>query len=68
MLAIKLTPIGKKHQRYYRIVVMPTRSKLTGTPVAYLGTPEKFDLAAIKDWIKKGAQPSLRVRQLCKIS
>ncbi len=68
MLAIKLTPFGKKHQRHYRIVVMPTRSKLTGAPVAFLGTPDKFDTKAIADWIKKGAQPSLKIRQLCKIS
>lgn len=68
MLTIRLAPFGKKHQRHYRIVVAPARSKLTSTPVATLGTPDKFDAAAIANWIKKGAQPSLKIRQLCKIS
>lgn len=68
MLTIRLTPIGKKKNIKYRIVVSPARSKLTGRPIATLGTPDKFDAAAIADWIAKGAQPSLKVRQLCKIS
>lgn len=68
MLTIRLTPIGKKKNIKYRIVVSPARSKLTGAPVAFLGTPDKFDAQALADWIKKGAQPSLKIRQLCKIS
>ncbi len=68
MLAIRLVPFGKKKAIHYRIVVAPARSKLTGAPVAFLGTPDKFNAQALADWIKKGAQPSLKVRQLCKIS
>ncbi|KKU28857.1 MAG: hypothetical protein UX80_C0009G0051 [Candidatus Amesbacteria bacterium GW2011_GWA2_47_11b] len=68
MLTIRLTPIGKKHQRHYRIVVMPARSKLTGIPIATLGTPDKYDAKALADWITKGAQPSLKIREICKIS
>ncbi|GEM_PF-5440411 len=68
MLVIRLTPIGKKKNIKYRIVVAPARSKLTGKPIAMLGTPDKYDAKALADWIKKGAQPSLKIRQLCKIS
>lgn len=68
MLTIKLAPLGRKHDRHYRIVVMPARSKLTGIPVAVLGTPDKFDATALKYWLSAGAQPTTEIRSLCKIS
>ena len=68
MLVIRLMPIGRKHEIHYRIVVAPARSKLTGITVANLGTPQKFDAAAVKEWIVKGAQPSAAIRKICQIS
>jgi len=38
MLKIKLQPTGKRDQRYYRIVVAPDRSKLTGQYIDKLGS------------------------------
>jgi small subunit ribosomal protein S16 len=73
MLKIKLSPIGKKHEIHYRIVVAEEHSKLTGNPTATLGhyhphTKEiTFDKQAVTDWIKKGAQPTSKIRRLLKI-
>lgn len=74
MLKIKLTRTGKRSQPNYRIVVMNDRSKLTGTYCDLLGTynplvnPPVFSLSQEKyaAWIKKGAQPTITIRQLVK--
>jgi len=73
MLRIKLSPTGKKNQPHFRIVVTEDRSKITGSPTAVLGhfhplTGEmSVDRPLVAEWIKKGAQPTLRVRNLLKI-
>ncbi len=73
MLKIKLSPTGKKNATHYRIVVMPEKSKLTGRVNAILGHfhPSSgeitYDKSALSDWIKKGAQPTPRIRRLLKI-
>lgn len=73
MLKIKLLPTGKRNQPHFRIVVAPDRSKLTGAPAAVLGHYHplsgelEVDQAAVKEWLSKGAQPTLRVRRLLKI-
>lgn len=72
MLKIKLQPTGKRHQRYYRIVVAEDKSKLTGTVVAQLGTYNPHDTANKVElnqndyqlWLSKGAQPTATVRKL----
>ena len=72
MLKIKLSPTGKKHARHFRIVVVEEHSKLTGAAVANLGffdpsnktQPVKVDLDQVKAWMVKGAQPTLKLRQL----
>lgn len=72
MLKIKLQPTGKRHQRYYRIVVAEDKSKLSGTVVAQLGTYNPHDTEnkiAInqndyQSWLSKGAQPTATVRKL----
>jgi len=72
MLKIKLQPTGKRHQKYYRVVIAEDRSKLTGKTVDTLGTynPHLAEnkLAIDKDnyqsWVKKGAQPTPTVRKL----
>lgn len=72
MLKIKLQPTGKRHQKYYRIVVAEDKSKLTGTVVAQLGSYNPHDLenklvvnqADYQSWVSKGAQPTATVRKL----
>lgn len=62
MLKIKLKPTGKIHQRSFRVVVAPQRSKFDGKIVADIGfyTPQtntiKIDETALKNWLKNGAQ------------
>jgi small subunit ribosomal protein S16 len=64
MLAIKLRPTGKKHQRHFRMVVLEKRSKLQGKYVDNLGwlDPHEnkytIDKEKAEEWIKKGAQPT----------
>ena len=70
MLRIKLSPLGKKHQIHYRLVVMENRSKLTSSAIATLGHyhPQSkqlvIDRELLSAWIKKGAVPTLTVAQL----
>lgn len=72
MLKIKLQPTGKRHQRYYRIVIAEDKSKLSGDVVASIGTynPHETEnkLAINKEdyqlWLNKGAQPTATVRKL----
>ena len=72
MLKIKLQPTGKKHQKFYRVVVATDRSKLSGTTVDNLGTYNphltenklSINLDNYQSWIKKGAQPTPTVRKL----
>lgn len=70
MLALKLRPKGKKHQRTYRVVVMEKRSKLRGKFIDDVGwyNPhnKKAELKkeAIIDWLKKGVQPTDSVHNL----
>jgi len=73
MLKIKLQPTGKRHQKYYRVVVAEDRSKLTGSTVDNLGTynphltPEKklsINKENYQSWVNKGAQPTPTVRKL----
>ena len=67
-------PTGRKNERHYRLVVAPTRSKLTGKPVAVLGHyhPQNKQLTVdrqlLAHWLSRGAKPSLKIRSLCQIS
>lgn len=71
MLKIKLAPIGKKGQHYYRVSVMEGKSKLTGNTVEVLGlydprtNKHDIDMKKLKGWIEKGAQITDRVRKIC---
>ena len=62
MLKIKLKPTGKIHQRSFRIVVAPLRSKYNGKVTADLGfyTPQtktlNLDKKEVEKWLKNGAQ------------
>jgi small subunit ribosomal protein S16 len=72
MLKIKLTPLGKRDHHFYRLVVTPDRSKLTGQYLSLLGTydphhPENklnYDRKAYQLWLEKGAQPTATVKKL----
>ena len=74
-LAIRLTRGGAKKRPYYRIVVADSRSPRDGRFIERLGyfnplLPKdkedrlKLDLDKVKDWMKKGAQPSDRVMRM----
>ncbi len=70
MLKVKLQPRGKIHQRSYRIVIAPLRSKHNGKVVAQIGfyTPQtktlQIDKVALEKWLKNGAQLTTGVDKL----
>lgn len=72
MLKIKLSRYGKRGQAFYRIVVAEAKSKRDGKYTDLLGTynpmiPENqiaLDKDKYQDWVKKGAQPTLTVKNL----
>jgi len=70
MLKIKLKPTGKIHQKSFRIVVAPDRSKANGKFIDDLGfyTPTTKTLQIDKDkmtqWLKNGAQLTTGVDKL----
>lgn len=70
MLKIKLKPNGKIHQRSYRIVVSPDRSKSNGKFVDDIGfyTPQtktlQIDQEKLTEWLKNGAQLTQGVDKL----
>jgi small subunit ribosomal protein S16 len=70
MLAIKLKPVGKKHQKTYRIIVAEKRSKLDGRCIDDLGwanphaDTHNIKADAVTQWIGKGAQPTPSVHNL----
>lgn len=70
MLKIKLKPTGKIHQRSFRIVVSPDRSKSNGKFIDDLGfyTPTtktlQIDKEKMTQWLKNGAQLTTGVDKL----
>lgn len=70
MLKIKLKPKGKIHQRSFRIVVSPDRSKSNGKFVDDIGfyTPQtktlQIDKEKLAQWVKNGAQMTEGVDKL----
>lgn len=64
MLAIRFQPVGKKHQKIFRIVLQEKRSKLQGKIIKNLGwwDPRRkvgdFDAETINFYIKNGADVS----------
>ena len=76
MLRIRLTRTGRKKRPSYRVVVAEARWARDGRRVAELGYYDpltdpstiRLDVAAAEDWIRKGAQPSDRVRKLLAIA
>ena len=74
MLKIKLVRFGKKHQPSYRIVAVEAKSKLNGKYLEQVGFYDPLtkphtvhiDKQKYANWLKKGAQPTERVRSLAK--
>lgn len=74
MVVIRLARFGKKHSPKYRVTVADHRRWLGGKCIEVVGhynpSPRgtekglEVDMAKIEAWIKKGAQPSDRVKSL----
>lgn len=73
-LAIRLSRIGKKGERKFRIVVKEKRSKRDGKAIETLGSWEKGTQKGISEinrerykyWLSVGATPSQTVENLLK--
>ncbi len=65
-VVIRLTRVGKKGERKFRVVVKEKRSRRDGNYIALLGWYEmgkdggkkQIDMDQYNAWIKKGALPS----------
>ena len=74
MVKIRLKRLGRKKRPFYRIVVINSREKREGAPLAQLGYYNplsrelKLDKATAQDWIKKGAEPTDPVVRLLKLA
>ena len=72
MLKIRLARVGKKKQPTYRVVIADARAPRDGKYVEIVGSynprtePDTFviDEDKVKDWLSKGAQPTMRMRKL----
>jgi small subunit ribosomal protein S16 len=71
-VVIRLTQMGKKGERKYRVAVKEKRSKRDGGAIEYLGWYEKtekehkkqIDKARYDYWLSKGAKPSPTVEKI----
>jgi len=70
---IRLKRFGTKKRPYYRIVIMDSRSARDSRTLEEVGyyhpiekedSQVKLDVDRIKDWIRKGAQPTPTVKRL----
>jgi small subunit ribosomal protein S16 len=72
MLAIRLSPTGKKGQKFFRVIVSEKTKDVFGDYIELLGNynphpnPSVANLKAerIKYWLSQGAQPSATVHNL----
>jgi small subunit ribosomal protein S16 len=77
-VVIRLARMGAKHDPKYRITVADSRRYVTGKFLDILGTyipsPKgndkkvELDLGKVQEWIKKGAQPTDRVKHVIKLA
>lgn len=77
-VVIRLARFGSKHEPRYRITVADSRRYVTSKFIEIIGNynplasgEEKkvtLDLAKVDEWIKKGAQPTDRVRHVIKLA
>lgn len=70
MVKIRLARLGRKKDPFYRIVAIDETKKVTGSPLAILGTwnprEKKLDLdkAGFKKWMSQGAKLSPTAKKL----
>ena len=73
MVKIRLKRMGAKKRPYYRIVVMDSRAPRDGRTIDEVGyyhpveaedKQVKFKEEKVREWLDKGAQPTLTVRKL----
>ena len=77
-VVIRLARVGTKHAPKYRITVADSRRYVQSKYIEVLGyyLPKAqgrkeeivLDMAKAQDWIKKGAQPSDRVKTVMKLA
>jgi len=74
-VVIRMARVGSKHNAKYRITVADHRRYVQGKYLEIIGfyhpTEEKkfeIDLVKANAWIKKGAQPSDRVKHVMKLA
>jgi small subunit ribosomal protein S16 len=77
-VVIRLARTGTKHTPKYRITVADSRRYATGKHLevigTYIPTPQgndvkiKLDMDKYNEWVKKGAQPTDRVKHVVKLS
>lgn len=78
MVVIRLARLGAKHDPKYRITVADQRRFVKGKFIEVLGsyipTPRgkdvkiKMDIEKYNEWVKKGAQPTSRVKHVVKLA
>ena len=76
MLRIRLARLGRRNRPHYRVVVAERRWGRDSRRVDELGhydpltepSTVKLDVARTDEWIRKGAQPTERVRKLLAIA
>ncbi len=78
MVVIRLARFGTKHAPKYRITVADSKKYVTKKYIEVIGTynptpggTEKkivLDLTKANEWIKKGAQPTERVKHVMKLA
>jgi len=77
-VVIRLARTGTKHTPKYRITVADSRRYATGKHLevigTYIPTPQgqdqkiKLDVEKYNEWVKKGAQPTDRVKHVVKLA
>ncbi|MDW8190645.1 MAG: 30S ribosomal protein S16 [Pseudobdellovibrionaceae bacterium] len=77
MVRIRLSRVGRKNAPKYRVTVADSRKHVTKRFIEVVGfynpNPRgkeprvKLNMEKIEDWIKKGAQPTDRVKYLMKL-
>ena len=74
-VVIRLARAGSKHDPKYRVTVSDHRRSVKGKYLEVLGfyhpgedVKVGLDLVKVQDWIKKGAQPSERVKHVIKMA
>jgi small subunit ribosomal protein S16 len=72
MVKIRLNRMGRRHQPFYRIVVVDSRVKRSGKYIESLGyynpiddrDPYKLDSEKALEWLLKGAQPTRTAKNI----